>query len=366
MKILTRSCLVAIGFILALSIRLVPSPATIQAQKPEFEYEIVLTIDNEAPLTETTWSPDGRRIAAVEPKQPCPLIKIWNAQTGELLYTFEPPGLFTDNTDVYLAWNPDGTLLASTYEAYDMDFVHIWDMSNGELSIIEGTGRGTDIAWSPDGTKLAIAHGHDPEKTASIWTLDGDLVTQLEPAPNDVFIVSWSPDGKYLLTADLVTDVYQESLDNMWQVWDTETYQEAYRLEGVDNFYFHYRTAWNLEGTGIWGLRCEYMNCRLIAWDISSNTVHVYDEPAERFGNLSDIVLSPLQPLIASVGGSNIDYIAGIMFWNTSGQFIGTMDYPARLDSLDWSPTRDILVTTDENGQIIIWKIIYEQASSTS
>lgn len=351
---------VVIGVILVIYFPLMFSAEPIQAQKPRFEYEIVSTIDNAAPLTEIAWSPDGLKIAAVEPRQPFPLIKIWNAQTGELQYTFDPPGLFTDTTDIYLAWNPDGTKLASTYEAYDMNFVHIWDMSSGDISIIEGTGRGTDIDWSPDGAKLAIAHGHDPQKTASIWTVDGDLVAQLKPAPHDVFTVNWSPDGNYLLTADLVTDVHQTGLDDIWQVWDTETYQEVYHLEGEDNFYLHYRTAWNWEGSIIWGLRCEYMNCRLISWDISSNDVHIYNEPTERFGNLSNIVLNPTRPLIISVGGSNIDYIAGVMFWNTSGEFIGTMDYPARLDSLDWSPTGDTLVATDENGQIIIWRITYE------
>jgi Tol biopolymer transport system component len=122
-------------------------------------------------------------------------------------------------------WSPDNNWYA--FSGYDANhnlelLVAKSDGSHGQTvagsqGLISGThALLADYAWSPDSTRLAYLQegpllGEPPDQhfdlaslSAQIYTVRPDgsdrrLVLDLQPAPNGIVGVNWSPDGKYLL-----------------------------------------------------------------------------------------------------------------------------------------------------------------------
>ncbi len=87
-------------------------------------------------------------------------VKLFDAITGEILYTFEADSY----TVTSLAWNPDSTELASTgfYSSVGDGRLRIWDVETGEMiADVPGGLMGAGayytnaLGWSPDGSRLA-------------------------------------------------------------------------------------------------------------------------------------------------------------------------------------------------------------------
>jgi WD40 repeat protein len=102
------------------------------------------------------FDPRGRWIASAG-RSPDQAVRLWNADTGELLHDLRGPEDLTCVT-----FHPDGTrLVAVGYEGW----VHIWDPTTGTdvLSLRGSADRPTGsvvndtrAVFSPDGTRLAV------------------------------------------------------------------------------------------------------------------------------------------------------------------------------------------------------------------
>jgi WD40 repeat protein len=92
----------------------------------------------------------------------------------------------------WLAWSPDGRRVATAYG----ESVVIWDAATGQP---QATIRTCDdltrsLAFSPDGRRLATGG----MEAVSVWdTGDGHRIRRL---PDADALVSWSPDGRFLVT----------------------------------------------------------------------------------------------------------------------------------------------------------------------
>ncbi len=193
----------------------------------------------DAPVRILAWSPDGSRIASGDEVGRA---QVWNASTRQLIATYTGHAYLLDA----LAWSPDGTRLASasTYpEAlvqtrHDIDEALVTTPFLGALprlaipssAIFPGLGedRGEterlaplpslafpsapdDLVRKPANT---LSQGAEAPCTLHVWdAATGQAIKVYEgPAGGAIAAISWSPDGRYLVTGGRSLDVWDLEL----------------------------------------------------------------------------------------------------------------------------------------------------------
>lgn len=177
------------------------------------------------------WSPDGEMISTAEFDG---YIKVWDAETGELLRTYHSGWMGTNANSV--AWSPNGNFLASGHRD---GRVRIWAFDSeedGPVQILEKQrGWVSTVVWSPDGRLLVSTYGFGEtddyqydsdngqitEGAAYIWDMrSGTILAVLEDSgPLPIWSASWSPDGRFIA---LGNGVYGDKVGNskitVWEV----------------------------------------------------------------------------------------------------------------------------------------------------
>ncbi|HRJ09158.1 MAG TPA: WD40 repeat domain-containing protein, partial [Prosthecobacter sp.] len=152
-----------------------------------------------------SWSPDGSRLAAVN-EAPGVVMLLDAAELRETRRIQSPtPGVSTAE------WSPDGTMLATAGRWPKSSGLRIWSAQTGELlwepaKAGEGAHLFQKLAWHPEGRILAAQPGigpvsffeFDPEtRTLKRFAENRDAGVWASPA------LRWKPDGSALLTAGL-------------------------------------------------------------------------------------------------------------------------------------------------------------------
>jgi WD40 repeat protein len=158
------------------------------------------------------YSPDSSKLATGG--NPEDAVKIWDAETGELLNTLEHDHVFS------LAWTSDGKkLISGSYKLIRIFDTATWQ----EIAILEGH---TDIvgAISLSQNNRFLASVSD-DKTARLWNLDTNLQVG-PPLEHDDLLRSTglSPDGKVLVTS---------SQDGNAYAWDVHAILKKAGLEDL-------------------------------------------------------------------------------------------------------------------------------------
>jgi RNA polymerase sigma factor (sigma-70 family) len=218
------------------------------------------TLPSEAQLFALALSPDGKLVAAgslnLMPPRYTTMkkwIKLWNAQTGQLVRTLEfgeaGPGpisfAFSRDSKTFVigcqkdgsagqvqlwdtqSWqmkravdqeecvasvlfSANGKLLAT---ASYKDSIQLWDAQKGEpIRSLKGVNRWRGVGLSPDGR--AIATGAK-DGTVRLWnTQTGELMETLKGHDSEVYSVDFSPDGKTLAST---------SQDETVRLWSLHT-----------------------------------------------------------------------------------------------------------------------------------------------
>ncbi|EFH80431.1 WD40 repeat, subgroup [Ktedonobacter racemifer DSM 44963] len=173
-------------------------------------------------ISSIAWSPDGQYIVSADTASTKTEVQIWRALTGERITTY------TGHQDGVLsvAWSPQGNRIAT---AGNDGMVQILDalsgqqvarfqypLDNGKPSFV------TSVSWSPDSKRVASAGG---DGYVHIWDVDAgrevlktnvhlsykeDFEDRLrpenhkgvKPPPVTTRAVSWSHDGKRIVSAD--------------------------------------------------------------------------------------------------------------------------------------------------------------------
>jgi WD40 repeat protein/DNA-binding transcriptional regulator YiaG len=136
------------------------------------------------------WSPDGRFLASSGRDN---AIRLWDLSTGTPLKILRDPD-HADTIFYGVAWSPDGRFLASS--SYRRG-VQAWNVEKGQRSWVGSTlpTRIRCVAWSPDGSRLVS--GGDDGSICLLRADDGVLLARWQHHRSGVVCVAWSPDGKH-------------------------------------------------------------------------------------------------------------------------------------------------------------------------
>jgi WD40 repeat protein len=163
----------------------------------------VACIDQDEVVKAFAWSPDGKQLAAVDPK----LVRVWDTLRGEKLRRLNHP-------DVYaLSWSPDGKQIATVSAD---GIIGVWNLRTGRpiwshvahdepLHLSFTPPRVDSIIWNPTAPLLATAGG---DGTLRLRDACGGKELLAIGAVGQGFMrqygkavwrpIAWSPDGKQI------------------------------------------------------------------------------------------------------------------------------------------------------------------------
>ena len=194
--------------------------------------------DNLIQLARNDWAA-GNVVRADEHLEKCP--KHLRSTEWHRLKRLWLPEVRKFNGHSRVAFSPDGTLLAM---AGSVNTIEIWEVANHRLlhSLAGHTEKISAIAFSGDG-KLLASGSHD--RTVRLWTLpDGKLERTLAAHSHPVSDVAFNPDGRQLASASFNQVRVQRSNGEVI-IWNRQTFQEEYRLQGFG------RVAFSPDGNSI-------------------------------------------------------------------------------------------------------------------
>jgi WD40 repeat protein len=181
-------------------------------------------------LAGTAAGPDDKRLlqAPTDDKR-YGVLTLWDPSTGKALRTLEGSG------GGPVAFSPGGKRLAGGARGGK---VAVWDASTGKAVLHLGGGYANAVAFSPDGKRLAAG---DDDGALRVWdAAEGEEVFAVAHAhARRVVGVSFTPDGKYLVTAGqrrheqglFSFEPWPPDDDGEVKVWDAASGEELFAFK---------------------------------------------------------------------------------------------------------------------------------------
>lgn len=354
------------------------------------------------PVWTALWDPSGRYLATGGEDN---TVMLWDVGTplqkskGQAQTLAKPLKSWRMNDVIYngrLCWSLDGRSLVLTLIG-DMDKVHVIDVFNNDSLITDyqdASQANTTlppsfgaVAWSP--TDNIFATGITQTQQAALWQykqankpikiLKNDKAPQTVTFFNDLRLLTWSPDGKQLMS---ITG------DSTVVVWDaaTGTLKKTFTLPDRPNLKnlkvisilrnalqasptdSNMLAATNVDIVSVWDIQHQVERFQL-----GTDDPGPYTPPADTGGvawnpNMTGMTWSPNGRYIAGGYGRS----ARLYVWDLQTPSPGTSKYGGRIQNLifgdkgghtlatidvSWSPNGRYLASTSFDNSVIVWQV---------
>lgn len=302
------------------------------------------------------WSPDGTILASAGSHDGT--ARMWNPKTGMTLRILKKHKGHTS----LVAWSPDGSRLVVT--GGTSGFATFWDVEkNEQLKTLEHGTPVTSVAWSPDGKYVSCG----TTQTCFLWNADNYAnITTLKQDGNMVHSVAFSADSKFLLTGGKTNTL----------VWEIESQKIAHTIESPGNV-----VSWSPDGkylvtvgTGVaqlwdsagfklikaltFGIRsCCWNKESKVFYALYGHNIHVLEPDSGKTPQTYNVAASgsmiwvPGRPVIAGIGT-----ISPQLFNATTGKLIATLEgHKGAVTTADWSRDGKFLATASADKTVKIW-----------
>ena len=299
---------------------------TIRIWDPKTHLQISKIDTPDARPTVVRFSHDGQRIAWAGNN--AKTINLWDLADDKLVASFAVPGRRT----LDLTFGPQDKRLISAHRGQIM----IWNLQHGDHQQLDVAGQDVNcVAISPDGKHLA---GGAADTTIHIWELStGKEIQVLRGHTDAIFDVQYSPDGQRLASSS------HEGRGNLgeFKLWDTASGHELMG-ENADGICLSFSpNGKQILTAGASG--------RIRVWDASlRQNVHSL---AEHRGSIFCLDISSDGQRIASGG---IDEAVKIWDVDTSAM-VQRIDVGQVVYSLAFSPGGDRIATSGNDGSVALW-----------
>ena len=291
----------------------------------------LLALQNSAPVSALTFSPDSKTLAAASRDK---LVNLWDVGVGKLSGRIPSPAgasslVFMPNGEQIASGEMNGVVLvtqtasARTIRTFKPDVDYSWENAPAVQS----------IAVSPDGAQIASGYG---EGTIKIWSVVGETVRPIKAHDGAVTALAYLPDGGKLVSA---------SADGAVRIWNAATGQRLVSLGGHPGPIL----ALAVSHDGKW-LAAGGSGATVFVWNIAGGVVA--HRLTARFGEVESLAFSKAGGRLA-VGGND----ATIEWWNVStGQRLAAVTGHVRnVVTLAFSPDGSRFASGGDGTTIDIW-----------
>ena len=337
-------------------------------------------------LWSVAWSPDGSTLASGSGSGSDFSLRLWDVSLGRCLKI-----LLGHTSAIWsVAWSPDGkTLVSGSHDAS----VRFWDVRQGKcFKVLQGQSKSVrSVAWSLDGLTVAsgsddcsvrlwnvsngqlrkefqehncgvLALEHAPmnsvngqnlqllaggcaDGTVRLWDIEtGEALRVLSGHTNQVWDISWSPDGHRIASG---------SSDSTVRVWDIQTGEAINILPGHTDWVtaVSYAPSLDLNNHPEALLASCSVDGSIRLWDLQTGTclkVLKYDT------NHTLLALS-FAPDSRQIAVGSDDY--SIYLWDVeqSECCLVLSGHTNRIWTVSWSPDGNILASGSEDGTVRLW-----------
>lgn len=267
------------------------------------------------------YSPDGKRMATASPNE---VVKVWDANTGEILFT---------TAGHSATYSPDGKLLATVISD---GTVKTWDAHTGqELPLAGQISAGVQAVFSPDGKRLATTTSFNLPR---IWdTTTGQELINFPGHKDYVSHAFFSPDGEWLLTT---------SDDGTARLWEANTAQELRVLSGHPGWVW--TAAFSPDGEHI----ATVSDNQAMIWDASTG-----EKLMTLSGHTNTLYAVAFSPDGAQIATGGQDRKVKVWDVATGEELFTLAGHSGTINSIAISPDGTYLASGSEDGTVRIWDL---------
>jgi len=302
-------------------------------------------------VSSIAFSPDGRQIVSGSRSVSTPVAIIWDAANGKILQKLKAHTHYIYS----VAYSPDGkTVLTGSRDKTAI----LWNVADGQkLHTLKGhTGSVYAVAYSPDSGRLYTGSW---DKSVRVWDAQtGKHLKTLKGHTSGVLAIGVSPDSRHIVTGASIngrkTDREAASKLQTVILWDTQTGKKLKTLQGHDDSV--YDVSYSPDGKKI----------VTASWDGSAKIWDAADGKVLKTlrGHSQSIQTIAFSPHGRRLATGSWDRTAKIWDVITGRELQTIEDHTAQVTDVVFSPDGRKLASASRDNTIIIWNTYNQSAAS--